>query len=133
VNIPLDIKRIYLASPYSHPDPKVREERFDQVSLAAAYMMDQGYVVFSPIVHSHVIAKYMGNTLDHEFWLTQDGSHIITCAEVWVYKLDGWLESFGVSWEIGFSNGRSIPVHYLHPDVVHAWAQENHIPMPDIG
>ncbi|MHA2069828.1 MAG: DUF1937 family protein [Candidatus Thorarchaeota archaeon] len=91
MNIPKDVKRVYLASPYSHKDAAIREERFNAVALATAYVMEEfGYIVYSPIVHSHVVAQYLDNELDHQFWLTQDLSHIATCQELWVYKLEGY-------------------------------------------
>jgi hypothetical protein len=124
MNIPKDVKRIYLASPYSHAEADVRADRFDAVALATAYVMEEyGYIVYSPIVHSHVVAQYLDNELDHDFWLTQDLSHISTCKELWVYKLEGWDKSFGVSWEIGLCNGLDIPVNYLEVDEVLAWAE----------
>jgi nucleoside 2-deoxyribosyltransferase len=116
--------RVYLASPYSHEDEAIREMRFNAVALATAYMMDIGYVVYSPIVHSHVVAEYLDNALDHQFWLTQDASHISTCNKLVVYKLEGWKKSFGVTWEIGFANGLNIPVSYLETDLVLEWANK---------
>ena len=126
MNIPTNVKRIYLASPYSHPDETVMADRFNAVAMGTAYLMDtlQNVVVYSPIVHSHTVAKYLDNHLDHDFWLTQDRSHIATSAELIVYKLEGWMRSFGVSWEIGLCNGLSIPVSYLETDEVHDWAVE---------
>jgi nucleoside 2-deoxyribosyltransferase len=117
-------KRVYLASPYSHEDEAVRVMRFNAVALATAYKMDMGYVVYSPIVHSHVVAEYLDNALDHHFWLTQDASHIATCDKLTVYKLEGWNKSFGVTWEIGFANGLNIPVDYLETDLVLEWAEK---------
>ena len=71
MNIPKDVKRIYLASPYSHPDKGVMTSRFEGAALATAYLMDaEGAVVYSPIVHSHIVAKHLDNHLDHVFWLT---------------------------------------------------------------
>ena len=49
---------IYLASPYSDPDPWVKENRFLAVCTKAAKMMSEGAYVFSPIAHTHPIAKY---------------------------------------------------------------------------
>ena len=128
MNIPTDVKRVYLASPYSHKDKQVMEDRFDAVAMATAFMMDvDRVIVYSPIVHSHVVAKYLDNYLDHDFWLTQDRSHIATCQELTVYKLEGWDKSFGVSWEIGLCNGLEIPVSYLEPEVVMLWAESKGI------
>jgi len=47
------MKKAYLCAPYSHPDPKVREARVDAADMMAAQLMEQGYIVFSPLSHSH--------------------------------------------------------------------------------
>ena len=39
---------IYLASPYSHPDPAVREERFREACRAAAKLISLGRIVSRP-------------------------------------------------------------------------------------
>ena len=44
---------IYLASPYSHPDPSVREQRFQNACRIAAELMRSGRIVYSPVAHSH--------------------------------------------------------------------------------
>jgi len=46
---------IYLATPYSHDDPEVMEERFALVTATAAQLMLAGYVVYSPITHGHAV------------------------------------------------------------------------------
>jgi hypothetical protein len=40
---------IYLVSPYSHPDPLVREERFQAACEATADLIRSGAIVYSPI------------------------------------------------------------------------------------
>jgi len=42
---------IYFASPYSHPDPLVRQARFDAACHAAAGLIQAGHAVVAPIVH----------------------------------------------------------------------------------
>jgi hypothetical protein len=48
-------KIIYLGSPYTHPDPKVREERFEKATRAAAHLVEKGHIVYSPITMTHPI------------------------------------------------------------------------------
>ena len=47
---------IYLACPYSHPDNNVREHRFKMANRAAAKLMGEGHIIYSPISHTHPIA-----------------------------------------------------------------------------
>ena len=46
---------IYIASPYTHADPAVRQRRFEDVYHYVAERMLQGAVVYSPIAHSNPI------------------------------------------------------------------------------
>ncbi len=58
---------IYLASPYSHPDARVRQRRFEEACQAAAAITRAGLSVFSPISHSHPIARY-GVPTGWDYW-----------------------------------------------------------------
>lgn len=103
---------IYLASPYSHPDPAVRQQRFEAACRAAAAMIRQGQTVFSPIAHSHAICAF-GVPLDWRFWSRHDRRYLEACDEVVVLMLDGWQESVGVQAEIAIARELGKPVTYL--------------------
>ena len=107
---------IYLASPYSHPDPAVREHRFDEACRAAAAFTKFGQYVFSPIAHSHPIAKH-GAPTDWKFWEAYDRKFIEWCNLFGVLRLDGWQISVGVQAEIQIARELKKPVWYLdlHP------------------
>jgi len=108
------MKKIYLASPYSHPDKAVCNDRFRAACKAAAKLMQDGYNVFSPIAHSRPIAQYIGNHLDHGFWLEQDLSFLNSWAdEMWVLMVDGWQESEGIAAEIMHAEKIGLPVKYI--------------------
>jgi Domain of unknown function (DUF1937) len=49
---------IYLASPYSHPDPVVREARFDAACRATVDLIRTGQPVFAPVVMGHPLVRY---------------------------------------------------------------------------
>jgi hypothetical protein len=106
---------IYLASPYSHPDPTVREQRFREACRAAARFMRCGQVVFSPIAHGHCICRY-GLPTDWRFWEPFDRRQLEWCDEVVVLLLDGWREIAGVQAEIRIAAELGKPVRYLDPD-----------------
>lgn len=110
---------IYLASPYSHDDPDIREERFEAVCGVAAELMAEHIVVFSPIAHTHPIAEH-GNLdgMDADFWLKFDKEFILRSEVVWVLMLDGWRESYGVNWETEFAKEHDIPVGYIDPETL---------------
>lgn len=103
---------IYLASPYSHSDATVREQRFQDVCRCAAALMAQGKMVFSPIAHTHPIAQY-GLPLGWDFWERYDREHIAACDELVVLMLEGWRESKGVQAEVRIAREMEKPVTYL--------------------
>ena len=107
---------IYLASPYSHPDPAVREQRFHAACRAAVALLHAGRVVFSPIAHSHPLAQHSlpGNW---QFWEQYDRKFLERCDEVVVLMLDGWEESVGVQAEIRIARELGKPVRYLAPEL----------------
>jgi hypothetical protein len=109
---------IYLASPYSHPDPAVVEARFKAACKATAELMRRGKHVFSPIAHSHQVAVIGGLHLGWEFWQQIDFEWIRMCAAVYVLTLDGWEDSKGVTAEIVYAKSVQIPVWYLDPEEV---------------
>ena len=109
---------IYLASPYSHPDPAVRQQRFEAVCAAAARMMARGQHVFSPIAHSHPIALAGGLPTGWEYWEVFDRVLIGACAEVRVLMLDGWNHSAGIREETRIALELGKPVLYADPNYV---------------
>lgn len=107
---------VYLASPYSHADVVVRQGRFEAVCEVASILMMGGTVVFSPIAHTHPIAKYGGlDALDADFWLKFDQKFIDAAGVLWVLTLDGWKDSHGVTWEINYADNQGKPVGYIDP------------------
>jgi nucleoside 2-deoxyribosyltransferase len=103
---------IYLASPYSHPDPAVREERFRQACIATVKLMQLGLAVFSPISHSHPLTEH-GLPGDWSFWQRCDRAFLERCDEVVVLMLDGWEASLGVAEEIRLAEEWGKPVRFV--------------------
>jgi nucleoside 2-deoxyribosyltransferase len=103
---------IYLASPYMHNDPAIREQHFRAACQATAALIRAGDVVFSPIVHSHPLVAH-GLPTEWAFWEAIDHEHIARCDEVIVLKLDGWEQSVGVQSETRITRELGKPVRYL--------------------
>ena len=110
---------IYLASPYSHPDPVVREQRFHAACRAAAALLRAGGAVYSPIAHSHPLVEH-GLPTDWAFWEPRNREHLERCDEVVVLMLDGWQASTGVAAEIQIAEGLGKPVRYVTPKAMEA-------------
>ncbi len=106
----------YLASPYTHASSVVRHDRYLRTVRASAALMAQGYVIFSPIAHSHNIELLgMATPQSGAFWKAQDEPLLRRASQMIVLKLDGWEESLGIKWEIDTANAIGIPVKYLDP------------------
>lgn len=110
-----DFSMIYLASPYTHPDPKVRESRFHDVCKVAGRLMQKGHHVFSPIVHSHPISIVCGLPTVWKFWKKHDVDFLKWCTQLWIAQFSGWNESVGVSKEIKIVQRMKKPIYYVDP------------------
>ena len=83
--------RIYLAIPYSHKDPHIREYRFNIANQIAAALMKKGYAVYSPISHTHPIAVSGELGLGWDYWKEYDETFIRDWADqLWVACIDGY-------------------------------------------
>lgn len=108
---------LYLASPYSHPDPKVREERFRLACRKSAEYLLGGISVFSPIAHSHPIADYLPEAmrLDIDLWMLADLPMLRFAKELHVLCIQGWDVSKGVAREIEYARQVGIPIVRVFP------------------
>lgn len=104
---------IYLASPYSHPDAAIRQQRFENACDAAAILMRDGKVVFSPIAHTHPIAVRNELPLGWEFWEAFDRTFVERCDSLCVLMLPGWEQSRGVMGEIAIAEELCKPVTFM--------------------
>jgi len=104
---------IYLASPYSHNDPAIMQQRADQVAEMAAYLMQAGLHVFAPIPHGVALAKY-GLPTDYEgFWKPYCHDTLGRCDMLVVLTLDGWETSTGVQDEIALADDLGTYTEYM--------------------
>jgi hypothetical protein len=114
---------IYLAVPYSHEDPRVRQLRFETVNLAASYLMRAGLHVFSPISHSHPIALAGGLPTGWDYWEAYDTAVLSACRAFVVLMLTGWERSTGVRGETSVATRLHIPHYWAEPDGIDDVAQ----------
>ena len=118
---------IYLASPYTHPDKDIEEERFDVVNRVTAKLICKGLFVFSPISYSHSILTTNNNILNipsgWEFWSRFDKLIIEKCGELWVLVIPGWVTSKGIAAEVKFARSLDIPVKYLDPESLNLYTE----------
>jgi hypothetical protein len=91
-------------------------------------------IIFSPIVHSHNMAKYYPehHGQDWSYWKRVDARYISACNEVWVLTLDGWYASIGVSAERKLAQEMGKPLFYIdftelqnHPENSAKWLSKD--------
>lgn len=120
----------YLACPYT-PLPSITDiaerqaimdSRFKLVTLLAAFLISKGYVIFSPLTHSHVIQANPLNTFtknDHETWVYGQDVHFVRASkQVLIVDYEQWepdilISSNGVAAEKHEAALYDIPIKYL--------------------
>lgn len=119
--------RVYLASPYSHPLKKVREFRYlIAVRALASYYRHVGeYIPFSPIAHTHPVAREVGPRT--EFfdplgfdWLAVDLPFLVCFAEeLHILDIPRTEPSPGVEEERDRAKKLGLPVKYINPTLLY--------------
>jgi len=104
--------KIYLAVPYTG----MEEKSFKEVNKCAAFFMNLGFAVYSPISQNHPIASEHSLPTKWDFWEKMDYEFLGICDQMMVLCLDGWKKSRGVTAEIQYAKFNKIPITYLNPD-----------------
>ncbi len=107
---------IYLAAPYWHEDPVIRETRVAALCEFHNLLLqsETRSFFYNPLANSQ------GVTVANESYWRIHGLHVLgLCDALYVYMLPGWEDSKGVHKEITFANKHNIPVHYHTPSGKH--------------
>lgn len=107
---------IYLASPFSDPDSKVRESRYNQTIEATGLLLKAGLFVYSPIVHNYEIAVRYELPKEFEFWREFDSLMVDKCDILAVLMLFGWIDSVGVMYELNLAKESGKEIKYIRLD-----------------
>jgi hypothetical protein len=106
----------YLASPYSKWTTGL-DDACKHIAEFAGRLLEKGIFVYSPIAHSHTIARAaMINPMDHDIWLPADKPLFLGAYGLLVAKFDGWDESFGIGQEIKWAIEHERPIKLIDPD-----------------
>ncbi len=107
-------KLVYIASPYSNPDPRVRHENYLIVTKIAADLVSRGSVAISPITYGHVLLEHASMPTDWEFWENFCTTLLSKCEKMIVCNsMVDWDKSRGVAAEIEFAKQNGIEIEYL--------------------
>lgn len=108
-------KVYYLASPYSHKDPKVMEARHIEVLDIAAELIKAGYTVLQPITMCHEMSLRHNLPSGYEYWKKRDREFIKRTDGIIVSLMDGWDISVGVDDEVKYAAKLGKPIHFYNP------------------
>ncbi len=104
---------IYLAAPYTHPDPGISRRRLQRVNRYAAYLLSLQKLVFSPLSHG---AQLGSADIPDSVWYALGLRIMEGCDELHLLALDGWEDSDGVRMELERAWELDIPVYVVNPD-----------------
>ena len=103
---------IYLAAPYSHPEPMIVQERMENIYRVLGEFIKNGQHVITPLsMHEVAIRHDLDGTYD--YWSDYCLDILGRCDSMVVLCMDGWRESRGVTDEIQFCENNDIPISYL--------------------
>lgn len=106
----------YLATPYSKY-PGGIDAAFEEACKATASLIRKGLRVYSPIAHTHPVAKYGGiDPYSHDIWLPADKPFMDAACGLIVCKMSGWQESRGLLHEVEVFTIANKPVLYMEWD-----------------
>jgi len=109
------MSKIYLATPYSSPDAEIMRFRYFVVTTAAAQLMKEGHIVYSPITHCRPIAVITDLPHDWNFWQKMN-TEFIKWADKLVYlDANGWEESTGLGEEFELAHELNKPIELFPP------------------
>jgi len=91
---------IYLASPYTDPSDAVKRKRRHAVAQASSVLIQRGYRIYSPIVHTLGLCEWGehdGTTWND--WADYDSAFVRSMPVFAILMLPGWQASVGVTAE----------------------------------
>lgn len=109
---------VYLGTPYTKFEGGI-DEACRLAQTAAGRLMEQGLVIYSPIAHSHGIARASDvDPLDWAFWQRHCTAMMGGASAIIALKLKGWGESVGLKYELEAFAYAGKPIVYLEPEEV---------------
>lgn len=96
-------KKIYMAFPYWHKSPAAQKELAYEASKAAARLIQEGYLVYSPLSHKLAIEN-SGISIDKRSWERINKEFILWADEFWVFQVAGpaYSEEFPIELDVAF-------------------------------
>ena len=100
----------YLASPYTHDDPAVRQKRYEDVMEVVSVFVLKNEGVYSPVLHFHPLVVKHAIPTDYDFWEDLILSMLRRARDLVIVKIDGWETSVGLREEYLYARRLNMPV-----------------------
>lgn len=107
---------VYLACPYSDPDPEIKKQRHQIANKVASELLSQGMLVFSPLTYSIPLSE-ISSRKGWINWKDFDLAMLSRCDRLLVLKLPGWESSRGVAEEMAHAKELGIPIDWMDAPV----------------
>jgi|SRR5271170_2930775 len=106
---------VYLASPLTHSDAAVRQQRSVAVARASGWFMsnNRDVFMFSPIAYAHLIASECTLPYEWHFWSEIDECMLSRCEEFWILCIPGFKKSTGVTAERKIAERLGLPIKFV--------------------
>lgn len=103
---------LYIASPYTHDDPMIRQRRYEKALDFTAWLaMTYRMWGFSPIVHAHNMDLQGNPKFNHDFWMDWGRCMLRGATGLVVLQIDGWGVSKGIDLEMVYARELGKPMY----------------------
>ena len=107
---------VYLATVYSKHVYGI-EAAFIEACRFTAALLRKGVKVYSPIAHTHPVAKYgVLDPLDHNIWIPFDEAMMKAADAIAIMQMEGWMEGVGIAHELSFFRKAGKAVYFIKPE-----------------
>ncbi len=103
---------LYLAAPYTHPDPKVIQMRVEECFKAMTFLADQGFHCYAPTVHWHQQSLDCKD-LGYKYYSAHGLEMLKRCDAIAILCLPLWDQSSGIKKEYAQACDANQRVYYL--------------------
>ncbi len=104
------MKRVFISLPYTDEDRSVVECRLRTAQKYFLELLKEEYCPVCPILVGDGIVQTFGLDNSFDYWKNYCLAELESCDIVHVLMIDGWNESYGVSYEINWAaiNGKEV-------------------------
>lgn len=104
---------IYLASPYSHTDSVIRQDRFEQAEKMTVDLINRNLNIFCPIVYCHELANRYAIDSTFDRWREFNFTMLRFASELYVLDIPGIADSEGVQAEVAFARQCGMTIMFV--------------------